>query len=256
MGTDYARGFPADGEGPVREVLVDPFWIDRTAVTVSAFAEFVMATDYRTEAERFGWSFCFQPSEAAAHVQEAPWWGKVEGVTWRDSEAPDHPVVHVSWNDAVAFALWAGKRLPTEAEWEFAARGGLEQKLYAWGDELMPEGRHMANLWQGNFPAENTADDGYVATAPAEAFPPNGFGLHNVSGNTWEWCQDWFDAGWHVTATRANPTGPPSGTARVMRGGSFLCHESYCNRYRVAARTQNTPDSSSANISFRCVRDL
>jgi len=256
MGTDYAGSFAADGEGPIRPVHVDPFWIDRTAVSARAFAQFVAATGYRTEAEQFGWSFCFRSQEATNQVVAAPWWGKVDGADWRLSDGPDHPVIHVSWNDAEAYAEWAGKRLPSEAEWEYAARGGLEQKLYAWGDELTPGGKHMANIWQGTFPTENTAEDGYVFTAPADAFPPNGYGLHNMAGNTWEWCADWFDTAWHVTATRANPTGPPIGTSRVMRGGSFLCHDSYCNRYRVAARTQNTPESSAANIGFRCVRDL
>ncbi len=256
MGTDYAGGFPADGEGPVRAIRVDPFWMDRTAVTMAAFGEFVDATQYKTEAEQFGWSFCFQSDQASQRVVGVPWWGKVEGINWRHSEGPDHPVIHVTWNDAVAYADWAGKRLPTEAEWEFAARGGLEQKLYAWGDELTPGGEHRANIWQGKFPVENTAEDGYVFTAPVTSFAPNGYGLFNMAGNTWEWCADWFDAAWHVTATRENPTGPPAGSARVMRGGSFLCHESYCNRYRVAARTQNTPDSSAANIGFRCVRDV
>ncbi len=256
MGTDYEGGFSADGEGPVREVVLDPFWIDRTAVTVTQFADFQASTGYRTEAENFGWSFCFRSSAASQHVMGVPWWGKVDGVTWRDAVAPNHPVVHVSWNDAAAYAAWAGKRLPTEAEWEYAARGGLEQKLYVWGDELTPGGRHMANIWQGVFPTENTAEDGYLTTAPADAFPANGYGLHNMAGNTWEWCADRFDPVWHVLATRANPIGPPTGTSRAMRGGSFLCHHSYCNRYRVAARTKNTPESSAENIGFRCVRDV
>ena len=256
MGTDYERGFAADGEGPVRAVVIDPFWVDRTAVTVAQFGAFVEASGYKTEAEGFGWSFCFRSDAAEQHVVQVPWWGKVDGITWRDAAGPEHPVVHVSWNDAVAYASWAGKRLPTEAEWEYAARGGLEQKLYAWGDELTPGGEHMANIWQGVFPTENTLEDGYARTAPADAFPANGYGLHNMAGNTWEWCGDWFDAAWHVTAAKTNPTGPPAGVARVMRGGSFLCHDSYCNRYRVAARTQNTPESSTENIGFRCVRDV
>ncbi len=256
MGTDYPDGFAADGEGPIRTVRIERFWMDETAITVEQFGQFVGASGYKTEAERYGWSFCFRSDEAEQHAVGVPWWGKVDGADWRRAEASDHPVTHVSWSDAAAYAEWAGKRLPTEAEWEFAARGGLEQKLYAWGDELTPGGRHMANIWQGTFPTVNTAEDGYVFTAPARSFPANGYGLFNMSGNTWEWCADWFDPVWHATATRENPTGPPSGAARVMRGGSFLCHASYCNRYRVAARTQNTPDTSAQNIGFRCVRDV
>jgi formylglycine-generating enzyme required for sulfatase activity len=163
--------------------------------------------------------------------------------------------VHVSWNDASAYADWAGKRLPTEAEWEYAARGGLEQKLYPWGDDLTPAGRHLCNIWQGEFPTHDTAEDGYAGTCPVDAFPPNGFELYSVAGNVWEWCLDWFSPDFHRIATRVNPVGPPSGTAKVMKGGSYLCHASYCNRYRVAARTSNTPDSSTTNTGFRCVRD-
>jgi formylglycine-generating enzyme required for sulfatase activity len=167
----------------------------------------------------------------------------------------NHPVVHVSWADASAYAAWAGKRLPSEAEWEFAARGGLEQKLFPWGDELTPGGKHLCNIWQGQFPDINTAEDGYEATAPVDAYPPNGFGLLSMAGNVWEWCADWFSPDFHLIAARNNPVGPQSGIAKVIRGGSFLCHASYCNRYRVAARTSNTPDSSASNIGFRCVRD-
>jgi formylglycine-generating enzyme required for sulfatase activity len=171
-------------------------------------------------------------------------------------DRPDYPVTHISWNDALAFAGWAGKRLPTEAEWEAAARGGLEQKTYAWGDELTPDGRHMCNIWQGVFPANDTAEDGFAGPCPVDAFPANGFGIYSVAGNVWEWCQDWFHPVYHVTATTVNPAGPPAGSSRLMRGGSFLCHRSYCNRYRVAARTSNTPDSSTINLGFRCARDV
>lgn len=271
MGSDYAEGFPADGEGPVREVTLNAFYLDRMPVTNLAFAEFVRKTGYRTEAESFGWSFVFKghiaPEDYQRLVEDtvlaAPWWCKVSGADWRHPEGPDsnidtrdeYPVVHVSWNDAAAFAQWAGKRLPTEAEWEYAARGGLEQKLYPWGDELTPGGRHMCNIWQGEFPTRDTAEDGYSAPAPANAFPPNGYGLYTITGNVWEWCADWFDATFHCAATRVNPTGPPVGYAKVMKGGSYLCHASYCNRYRVAARTSNTPDSSTTNIGFRCAKD-
>ncbi|HEV2577644.1 MAG TPA: formylglycine-generating enzyme family protein [Acidobacteriaceae bacterium] len=268
MGTDTEEGFPEDGEGPIREVFVDAFLVDRHPVTNALFEEFVRATDYKTEAERFGWSFVFWahlPKKRFAELVEdtvaaAPWWCKVRGASWKSPEGPqsnvktrgDHPVVHVSWNDAQAFCRWYGQRLPTEAEWEYAARGGLEQKLYPWGDKLRPGGEHRCNIWQGEFPKLDTGDDGYKGTCPVEAFPPNGFGLYSVTGNTWEWCADWFDPTFHRTGPRSNPQGPPAGVARVMKGGSFLCHKSYCNRYRVAARSSNTPDSSTSNIGFRC----
>jgi formylglycine-generating enzyme required for sulfatase activity len=269
MGTELASGFPADGEGPVRSVRVDPFYMDITPVTNAGFARFIRETDYRTEAEQFGWSFVFvgDLADPGLHVQSVvgvEWWRRVDGADWQHPEGPgsdvreraDHPVVHVSWNDAVTFAAWAGKRLPTEAEWEYAARGGLDQMLYPWGDELTPGGVHRCNIWQGTFPAENTADDGYAGTAAVQAYPPNDFGLYSMTGNTWEWCADWFDASFHADTTRLNPVGPPDGTARVLKGGSYLCHESYCNRYRVAARSSNTPDSTTTNLGFRCVRDV
>lgn len=269
MGTDYADGFPDDGEGPIRAVTLDPFSIDRYPVTNKCFKQFIKATGYRTEAEIFGWSFVFwnhiPPDRLGDLVQDtvaqAPWWCKVRDAKWNAPEGAgshienrgDHPVVHVSWNDAAAYARWACKRLPTEAEWEYAARGGLEQKLYPWGDKLRPGGKHLCNIWQGEFPKFDTADDGYAGTCPVDAFPPNGFGVYSITGNTWEWCADWFDAEFHRTANRNNPKGPPSGTTRVLKGGSFLCHKSYCNRYRVAARTSNTPNSSTSHMSFRCV---
>jgi formylglycine-generating enzyme len=272
MGTESDEGFPADGEGPVREVTLDPFYLDVYPVTNERFAEFVRDTVYRTDAERFGWSFVFQghiPAEKLSPLVDRAasgirWWYKVTGADWRHPEGPDsdvaarprQPVVHVSWNDAAAYCRWAGKRLPTEAEWEYAARGGLEQKTYPWGDELTPGGRHLCNIWQGEFPDRDTGEDGFTAPAPVDAYPPNGYGLHTITGNAWEWCHDWFHPAYHVTATRVNPVGPPEGVARTMKGGSYLCHRSYCNRYRVAARTSNTPDSTTTNISFRTVRDV
>jgi sulfatase modifying factor 1 len=269
MGTDSPEGFPDDAEGPVRTVTLDPFSIDRDPVTNDRFQNFIEATGYRTEAERFGWSFVFwgliPPASFSDLVEDtvasAPWWCKVPGARWNEPEGPgstlktrgNHPVVHISWHDATAFTAWCGKRLPTEAEWEYAARGGLEQKLYPWGDKLRPNGEHRCNLWQGEFPKIDTAEDGYAGTSPVDAFPPNDFGLFSITGNTWEWCSDWFDTHFHRTAAPENPKGPPTGNSRVMKGGSFLCHRSYCNRYRVAARTSNTPDSSTSNIGFRCV---
>ena len=268
MGSDDPEGFAEDGEGPTREIELAPFAIDCATITNERFADFVQATGYRTEAETFGWSFVFYkllPAEILATrpqlVAEAPWWCAIPGARWNHPEGPrsdlagrmDHPVVHVSWNDAAAYCRWAGKRLPTEAEWEYAARGGLVQKRFPWGDELQPGGEHRCNIWQGRFPDVNTLEDGYLGTAPARAFKPNGYGLYNMAGNVWEWCADWFSADFHQTGTRANPVGPSQGIERVLRGGSFLCHHSYCNRYRVAARHKNTPDSSASNIGFRCV---
>jgi len=272
MGSEDPDGWPADGEGPIRNVTVSPFWIDPTSVTNADFAKFIEATDYQTEAERFGWSYVFaillpkskrRKLKETKTVQGLNWWFAIEGATWRKPEGSgsnilkrmDHPVVHVSWHDVQAYCEWANKRLPTEAEWEYAARGGLEQTRYPWGNDLTPKDKHHCNIWQGRFPEENTAQDGYIGTAPARSYRPNGHGLYNTCGNIWEWCMDWFDPTWPLKGERINPVGPETGEQRAMRGGSFLCHDSYCNRYRLGARTGNTPDSSTSNCGFRCVRD-
>jgi formylglycine-generating enzyme required for sulfatase activity len=268
LGNADMHAYPGDGEGPVHAVRLDAFELAPHAVTNNEFGRFAEATGYRSEAERFGWSFVFGgllpddfPETRA--VAAAPWWRQVEGASWRRPEGPqstlrgrgDHPVVHVSWSDALAFCAWARARLPTEAEWEYAARGGLEGRVYPWGDELEPGGEHRMNVWQGAFPTRNTLADGYLGTAPVDAYPPNGFGLYNMTGNVWEWCADWFDPGAYARDRPDNPQGPPSGTHRVSRGGSYLCHASYCRRYRVAARNGLTPDSSTGNTGFRCAAD-
>ena len=270
MGTDDRR-FPADGEGPIRDVSVDGFDISAVPVTNAEFDAFVSATGHVTDAERFRWSFVFKDfvsSEVERRVtqvvQGSEWWWRVDGAYWRMPEGVgsevddrgDHPVTHVSWTDAMAYCDWVGGRLPTEAEWEYAARGGLDQARFAWGDELEPGGAHMCNIWQGDFPNVNTLGDGWHGTSPVGSFDANGYGLYDVAGNVWEWCSDWFSTTFHRNArrvTRENPLGPKSGSAKVIRGGSYLCHDSYCNRYRVGARTSNTPDSSTGNLGFRVV---
>jgi sulfatase modifying factor 1 len=264
MGTDDSEGFTSDGEGPVHEVTLPDYYIDATAVTNGMFWEFIKTSGYKTDAEQYGWSFVFEGllpeeilnSDDIQVVNGTPWWCIIPGAYWACPEGDgsnilnrwDHPVVHVSWNDAIAYCKWAEKRLPTEAEWEKAARGGLIQNKYPWGNKLTPGGLHQCNIWQGDFPYHNTLDDGYLGTAPAKSFAPNGFGLYNVAGNVWEWCNDWF--------SREISTVPAISETKVIKGGSFLCHQSYCNRYRVAARSSNTPDSSASNMGFRCVADM
>ncbi|WP_344392718.1 formylglycine-generating enzyme family protein [Streptomyces vastus] len=256
MGSQDALAYPADGEGPVRTVHVDAFSIDACTVTNAQFARFAADTGHRSLAERTGWSFVFAgllPDDfpPTRSVVGAPWWRQVEGADWRHPDGPhstwedraDHPVVHVDFHDARAYCSWAGKRLPTEAEWERAARGGLHGKVFPWGDELEPGGRPRMNVWQGDFPNRHPTADGWYGTCPVEAYEPNGFGLYNATGNVWEWCDAPF-----------SPAG--DGQERVAKGGSYLCHASYCRRYRVAARQGLPPDSTTGNVGFRCAVDM
>lgn len=267
MGDHFDEGDPGDGETPVHDVELGDFYLDATAVTNTQFADFIDDTSYVTEAEELGVSAVFHlafrgnPADVVDRVDAAPWWLAVRGADWRRPEGPgsdvetrkDHPVVHVTWNDAQAYAAWAGKRLPSEAEWEYAARGGLDGARFPWGDGLMTgDDEWLCNIWQGLFPTQNTEEDGFLTTAPAASFEPNGYGLFQVAGNVWEWCADWFDGGYYRRSPDWDPRGPDSGQARVIRGGSYLCHDSYCYRYRVAARSSNTPDSATANMGFRC----
>lgn len=267
MGDTSGDRNPGDGEGPVHRVRISPFGIDATTVTTADFARFVADTGYRTEAEIFGYSAVFHlalkavRSDIMGPATGAPWWLGVRGADWRRPGGPldeqpgldHHPVVHVSWNDAMAYCAWAGRRLPTEAEWEFASRGGLDGARYPWGDELLDGDNWRCNIWQGRFPVSNDISDGYLVTAPARSFEPNGFGLWQTVGNVWEWCGDWYDPQYYGRSPADDPQGPGEGKTRVMRGGSYLCHDSYCNRYRNAARSSNTPDSSSGNTGFRTV---
>ncbi|XP_055626012.1 formylglycine-generating enzyme [Toxorhynchites rutilus septentrionalis] len=254
--------FPADREGPEKEVTIANFYLDQYEVSNRRFQKFVDKTKYVTEAERFGDSFVFQQFLSAEkrekytdfRVASAPWWYKIEGASWRHPEGDttkgiddrfDHPVVHVSWNDAVAYCGWLGKRLPTEIEWEVACRGGRKQKLFPWGNKLMPKNNHYTNIWQGDFPDSNHAEDGFDGTCPVDKFPQNAYELYNIVGNVWEWTADLWDEREDVK--------PPN---RVKKGGSYLCHQSYCYRYRCAARSQNTEDSSAGNLGFRCAANV
>jgi formylglycine-generating enzyme required for sulfatase activity len=271
---------------PVHPVTVDGFWIDRTEVTNAQFAAFVAATNYVTVAERkpdardfpgvpaeklVAGSVVFEPPPGLVSLDDAyAWWAYRPGANWRHPEGPDssiddrmdHPVVHVCYDDAEAYAKWAGKRLPTEAEWEFAARGGLDRKRYAWGDELKPDGKWLANVWQGRFPNENTAEDGFPTTAPVGSYPPNGFGLVDMAGNVWEWCSDWYRPEYYRYSPAENPPGPessqdpnePGVAKRVQKGGSFTCSDLYCVRYMPGGRGKGQTDSAAQHLGFRCVK--
>ena len=271
---------------PVHRVEVDGFWMDKTEVTNAQFARFVGETGYVTVAERTpdpkdfpgvppedlkAGSIVFTPPANAVDLRDhGQWWRYVPGASWRQPDGPgstvegkdDLPVVHVCYEDAVAYAKWAGKRLPTEAEWEFAARGGLDRKPYAWGDEQKPGGQWLANIWQGQFPAENTAEDRFPRAAPVASFPANAFGLHDMAGNVWEWCADWYRPDAYAASARRNPTGPedsfdpvePGLPKRVQRGGSFLCSDVYCVRYKPGTRGKGEVTSGASHVGFRCVK--
>ena len=300
MGSVDPRTLPQGGHDPmgdtrpIHRVYVDGFFMDATEVTNDQFARFVAATGYLTVAERaptqeefpgappenlVAGSVVFAPPSTSVPLDDHyQWWTYVRGADWRHPEGPQssiagrgsYPVVHVAYPDAVAFAAWAGKRLPTEAEWEFAARGGLSGKPYAWGDDLRPGGKWMANIYQGRFPVkgEDKAEDGFAGIAPVAQFPPNGYGLYDVAGNVWEWTTDWYRADTYATLAAAggiarNPHGPesaldpaePSEPKRVHRGGSFLCTDQYCTRYMIGTRGKGEVDTGSNHLGFRCVMD-
>lgn len=257
--------FPADLDSPRRKVKLRPFLMSPHAVTNADYADFVTATGYRSVAEQEGWSYVFHlllPDAEAWPVSPPglPWWRRVDGACWAAPEGPgssvkgreNHPAVHIAWYDALAYCNWSGLCLPTEAQWERAARGGLTKRKFPWGDEMKPGGKFAMNTFQGDFPGHNSQEDGWPGTAPADAFQPNGYGMYNMTGNVWEWVSDRFgplpEAGL-LPAT--DPVGAEDGYARVQRGGSYLCHASYCDRYHVHSRTRNDPDSSTGNCGFR-----
>lgn len=298
MGCEDPRRKPFGGPDsmadarPVHRVSIDGFWIDTTEVTNRQYAEFVEATGYQTVAERtpLAADFPGAPPEnlvAGSIVFSPPrekvpldnhflWWAYMPGANWRHPSGPNstlkehdtHPVVHIAYEDAEAFAAWAGKRLPTEAEWEFAARGGRSGAVYPWGNEFRPDGRWMANTWQGAFPIQNTGADGFTGLGPVARFPANAYGLFDLSGNVWEWCSDWYQPNAYTAAgptaggVLRNPTGPlesfdpqePGQNKRVLRGGSFLCSEQYCARYIVGTRGKGEISSGCSHIGFRCVQ--
>jgi formylglycine-generating enzyme required for sulfatase activity len=278
---------------PVHRVYVDGFWMDKTEVTNEQFEKFVSATRYRTIAEiaptkeefptapkenLVAGSTVFTPTKHPVPLNNMfQWWRYQKGADWRHPEGPQsnlkgrekYPVVQVAYQDAVAYAKWAGKRLPTEAEWEFAARGGLSGRQYPWGDQLKPGGKWMANIYQGEFPVKDEGADGFVGIAPVGKFPPNGYGLYDMAGNVWEWCNDWYRADYYAQLASAssdkvvrNPQGPdtswdpsePQAKKRVQRGGSFLCTDQYCTRYMVGSRGKGDPSTGANHLGFRCVQ--
>jgi formylglycine-generating enzyme required for sulfatase activity len=288
MGSDFPMFRDAR---PVHLVRVDDFYIDKTEVTNEQFERFVKATGYLTVAERVptaeefpgappenlvAGSVVFTPPSAPVPLtNHFRWWSYIKGADWRHPHGPDsgisdkmdHPVVHVAYEDVLAFAAWAGKRLPTEAEWEYAARGGLAKKAYVWGDEFEPAGHAMANSFQGHFPDHNTHQDGYETTAPVGSFPPNGYGLYDVAGNVWEWTSDWYRADYYQSLAAAgmpqNPRGPsdsfdpsePGVQKKVHKGGSYLCTDQYCARYMPGGRGKGAVDTGTSHLGFRLVKD-
>jgi len=298
MGSDVANdslcGLPGLTRDalPVHRVYVDGFWMDKTDVTNESYEKFVKATGYVTVAERtptqeqfptappenlVAGSVVFTPPEHAVELNDHyQWWAYIRGADWRHPLGPasdlkakeNYPVVHIAYEDAVAYAVWAGKRLPTEAEWEFAARGGTAGKLYTWGDELRVQGKWMANIYEGQFPIKDTGEDGFTGIAPVAQFPPNGYGLYDMAGNVWQWCGDWYRLDYYSQLAAAgevarNPKGPdspfdpvePSEKKRVHRGGSFLCTDQYCTRYMVGTRGKGEVSTGSNHLGFRCVRE-
>jgi formylglycine-generating enzyme len=290
MGSDEPKFTDAR---PWHQVRLSGFWMDKTTVTNAQFARFVTATQYVTVAERkprpedfpdappenlVAGSVVFTaPPHPVALEDQMRWWSYVKGASWRHPKGPDstikgrenHPVVHIAYEDAEAYAKWAGKRLPTEAEFEYAERGGLDRQPYAWGKEFKPAGRYMANTFQGHFPNHNMAADGYVGTAPVASFPPNGYGLYDMSGNVWEWTSDWYRPDYYQTlassgAVAKNPKGPadsfdpaePGVLKKVHRGGSFLCSDQYCSRYMPGGRGKGEPSTGTNHLGFRLVRDV
>jgi formylglycine-generating enzyme len=287
MGCDTC-GMP--DASPAHLVAVDGFWMDKTPITNAQFEKFVKATGYKTVAESEpdpenfpgapadklvpGSAVFTPPSQNVSRDAPLAWWRYVPGANWKNPEGPgssinsreDHPAVHIAWEDAMAYAKWAGKRLPSEAEFEFAARGGLDRKYYSWGDDLKPGGKWMANIHQGNFPSKNTAEDGYIGTSPVTAFPPNNFGLYDMSGNVWQWCSDWYRPDYYENLAAQgivkNPKGPdssfdpgePGVPKRVQKSGSFLCSDQYCSRYMVGSRGKGAVDSGGSNTGFRTVK--
>jgi formylglycine-generating enzyme required for sulfatase activity len=266
VGTDRPV-IDADGEGPARKVGVRAYGMDRYAVTNARFARFVAETGHVTDAERFGWSFVFKdfvaPGTLTSQAVGLPWWHRVAGASWRLPGGPGgsllpedrHPVVHVSWNDAQAFAGWAGGRLPSEPEWEHAAKAGQADATYPWGNDEPGDRNIRCNIWQGRFPHINSLADGYAGTAPVDAFEPNPAGIFNMCGNVWEWCADMFHVRSLARAAKERNAVARKNAERLLKGGSYLCHISYCFRYRIAARMAQSADTSTGHIGFRLAYD-